>query len=139
MKTIKGDLLAVTYGIICHQVNCQRVMGAGLALQIRKKYPKHYEDYMYAPQRLGSVCVTHVRPNLYVAGIFGQYGYGRTGIHTAYEALEQGLVQVAALARKKRLPVYLPYGIGCGLAGGDWNKVSDIIRRTNPNAIVVCR
>ena len=31
--------------ILCHQVNCQGVMGAGLAKQIRSKYPEVYEQY----------------------------------------------------------------------------------------------
>ena len=31
--------------IICHQVNCQGVMGSGLAKQIRERYPIVYEEY----------------------------------------------------------------------------------------------
>jgi len=29
--------------VICHQVNCKRVAGKGLAKQIRKKYPEWYD------------------------------------------------------------------------------------------------
>lgn len=31
--------------VICHQVNCQGVMGAGLAKQIRIRWPEVYVDY----------------------------------------------------------------------------------------------
>ena len=31
--------------VICHQVNCQGVMGAGIAKQIRARWPEVYEDY----------------------------------------------------------------------------------------------
>lgn len=44
-----GDLLKSNCNIICHQVNCQGVMGAGIAKQIRLTYPsvfKAYEDYV---------------------------------------------------------------------------------------------
>ena len=32
-----GDILHTEADVICHQVNCKGVMGAGLAKQIRKK------------------------------------------------------------------------------------------------------
>jgi glucosamine 6-phosphate synthetase-like amidotransferase/phosphosugar isomerase protein len=38
MKFVKGDILNSQDGIIGNQVNCQMVMGSGLAKQIRSKY-----------------------------------------------------------------------------------------------------
>lgn len=35
------------------------------------------------------------------------------------------------------LPVYIPYKIGCGLAGGNWETVCQIIQKTVPDAIIV--
>ena len=58
MTTIKGDLLEITEGIICHQVNCQRVAGAGLALQIRKKWPSWYESFKNDHPWLGNLLIT---------------------------------------------------------------------------------
>lgn len=40
-----NSVLDVTDGIICHQVNCQNVMGAGIARAIYEKYPKVKELY----------------------------------------------------------------------------------------------
>lgn len=45
IKIVKGDLLKVEKGIIVHQVNCQKTMGSGIALSIRKKYPSHYIQF----------------------------------------------------------------------------------------------
>ena len=45
MSEIDGDILDVTKGVICHQVNTRGIAGAGLALQIRKKYPEWYKWY----------------------------------------------------------------------------------------------
>jgi len=39
MRVLKGDILTVKKGYVCHQVNIQGIMGAGLALQIKNKWP----------------------------------------------------------------------------------------------------
>ena len=137
MVIIDDDILTVSRGIICHQVNCKRVMGAGLAAAIRKKYPRHYEDYMKTDAHLGELVVTQANDDLYIVGIYGQHGYGRDKRYTDYGALEKGLTTVDALSRSLGLPVYLPYGIGCGLAGGDWEIVKTIIDKVLPNAIAI--
>jgi len=33
--------------------------------------------------------------------------------------------------------VYIPYKIGCDLAGGDWNIIEKIIEEDFPDAIIV--
>lgn len=89
---------------------------------------------------LGSAVITEIQPGkLYVAGIYGQDDYGCTGQYTQYPAVEQGLKRVSEFAKQHNLPVYLPYGIGCGLAGGDWNIVSTIIHDVIPDAIIIRR
>lgn len=133
----KGNLLAVKNGIIAHQVNCRRVMGAGLALAIRRVYPKHYTDYLETSPELGAICVTEITPSLYVAGIYGQDNFGRGEAQTDYDALRSGFVKLRAFSESKNLPVYLPYMIGCGLAGGDWKTVLRIIEETLPGATIL--
>jgi len=46
IKIIEGNILNAKEDIICHQVNCKKVMGSGLAKQIRDKYPNVYEEYV---------------------------------------------------------------------------------------------
>ena len=137
MTIIDGDILTVSHGVICHQVNCKHVMGAGLAAAIRKKYHRHYEDYMKTDAHLGELVATQASDDLYIVGIYGQHGYGRDKRYTDYEALEKGLTAVGTFAKSLGLPVYLPYGIGCGLAGGDWAIVKTIVDKVLPNAIVI--
>ena len=49
VRYIDGDILSEPKQgeriIICQQVNCAGVMGAGLAKQIRAKYPVVYSEY----------------------------------------------------------------------------------------------
>lgn len=137
MQIINGNILNIKHGVIIHQVNCKKVMGAGLALQIRRKYPKHYLDFITKEPKLGDIVITHVNSDLYIIGVYGQNGYGRTEIHTDYSALGDGLEKAGQFAKKKKLPVYIPYGIGCGLAGGNWKCVMEIIESVLPDGILV--
>ena len=38
MKIIEKNILTIEKGIVCQQVNCQGVMGAGLAKSIKEKF-----------------------------------------------------------------------------------------------------
>ena len=128
IKIINSNLLDVTEGIICHQVNCKRVMGSGLAKQIRAKYPSVYGHYLASEMKLGQSVIVNVAPNLFVANLFGQDTYGRTGVHTKYKALSDALSSTMRIAKANNVTVHLPYNLGCGLAGGDWSIVEHIIK-----------
>lgn len=45
IRIVKGSLLRANEDILGHQVNTLGAMGAGLAKQIKEKYPYVYEDY----------------------------------------------------------------------------------------------
>lgn len=62
-----------------------------------------------------------------IAHIFGQLSYGRGRVFTDYEALKWGLELIKTSAITNRRSIALPYGIGCGLAGGNWNDVNKMI------------
>jgi O-acetyl-ADP-ribose deacetylase (regulator of RNase III) len=134
---IKGNLLDTPADIICHQVNCKGVMGAGLAKQIRARYPKVYDNYRKLCEKydfgsilLGVVDFEEVDKYI-VANCFGQWSYGTKVRQTDYDALERCFKSVADFALREELNVIaIPYGMGCGLAGGDWDEVYEIITRT---------
>lgn len=133
ITTSVGDILEVEKGVICHQVNCQGVMGAGLALYIRNKWaPGVFRDYTERLKEdrnpLGDTVFTEGQEELFIASIFGQSFYGRTGVHTNYEAVRSGMEKVEKFASERELPVFIPYKIGCGLAGGDWRIILEILK-----------
>lgn len=136
------DILDITNGVIIHQVNCRGVMGAGLALQIRNKYPIVYKRYIYACQMLkqsellGCIQPIQVTDSLTIVNCFSQLDYGRDKCHTNYKALKACLHKVNAL---KRGTIYVPYRIGCGLAGGDWDVVSKMLINELNDYVVVNR
>ena len=148
LKVIDQDITAVANGIICHQVNCKGVMGAGLAKQIRSNFPMAYSEYMRAYRegrlKLGNVVfvLVNTSPMLIVAHLCGQDRYGRDRMYTDYAALKQCLTIVYQTVQPQRslygtdIPIYVPYNMGCALAGGDWSIVSNLIEVAIPDAIV---
>jgi len=141
IKIVCGNILNADEDIIGHQVNCKGVMGAGLTKQIRNTYPHVYDDYKTLCENtknksslLGHVqCVKINKDEIFgkiIANIFAQEKYGRNSVHTNYTALREGLEKLRALVTSKHFynkSIALPYYIGCGLAGGDWNEVYGII------------
>jgi O-acetyl-ADP-ribose deacetylase (regulator of RNase III) len=113
--------------IIVQQVNCKGVMGAGLAKAILNHYPMVYEHYRAEYElgllELGYTSYIEVEPNKFVANICGQDGYGKGRRFTDYDALRAGLEDVKMMAEALNVDVVIPYKIGSGLAGGDWEGV----------------
>lgn len=127
-----GNILDCDEKILVHQTNCQGVMGSGLAKQIKEKYPEVFNAYYhYCKTRqlldvLGTALICEADDGKYIANLFGQDKYGK-GLQTDYDMFKKALQEIHDFAKENKLSVALPYKIGCGLAGGDWNKVFDII------------
>jgi O-acetyl-ADP-ribose deacetylase (regulator of RNase III) len=142
ITVLKGDLLNQKTDVIAHQVNCLGVMGAGVARQIKDKYPEVYEGYKSFCQdelkRLGTTRTEYLLGNCLVitpddggsavANLFGQNrcdGYGRM---TNYNAVYDALVHLREIMENhKWKSVSLPYGMSCGLGGGSWNIIYTMI------------
>lgn len=135
LKVIKGNLLDMKEGVICHQVNCQQVAGAGLALQIRKKWDSWYHEFTRYSGRLGHVHFYEADDALWVASLYAQSYYGTSKRHTNYAALGSSLLELRTCLASHT--IYFPKGMGCGLGGGDWNIVEQIIEDALPDAIIV--
>jgi hypothetical protein len=101
-------------------------MGAGLARQIRVKYPQVFFDYkaflsncVIAP--LGEIVVTPGEVTI-VSGFTQEY-YGSSGCFVSYEALTDVLHKTMQQCEGD---INIPR-IGAGLAGGDWAFIKQII------------
>lgn len=138
----EGDLLDSDCDFICHQVNCKGVMGSGIAKQIRDRYPVvyfyHRRDFELGNAILGKVKIINVTHKSHkfrmVVNMYSQYDYlPRTITHTDYKAFESCLdkikkfVSVFQNEHGKKYSIGFPDHIGCGLAGGDWTIIKDMI------------
>ena len=129
---IKGDLLSTTEGIIMHGCNAQGVMGSGVALAVRQKYPKAYKRYKEEIQRgflgLGDVQLVEVKQNLLIANAITQEFYGREKkLYVSYEAIRECFTTVFEVARGTEVLCISIPKIGAGLGGGDWEVILGII------------
>ena len=153
ITTINKDILTVNKGVIVHSVNCIGGVG-GLAGAIARKWPKNAEEYRSHVNRqkmpimlLGSVFEVNVAHNVIVANLFGQNKVGTNQRQTEYSAIIAGFKRIANttfygndkipdysnheyyLSKLTLNDIYIPYKIGCGLGGADWNIVEEIINK----------
>lgn len=137
MREIEANLLeSPECNIIAHQVNCKGVMGAGLALQIKNKYPKVFEEYRRfcndtpKTQLLGSSLVLPTYDNKVIINVFAQYNFGYGQCQTNYTAFSKSMDNAIVWCKelhKDHVKIGIPYKIGCNLAGGDWDVIQRIL------------
>ena len=134
MVTIKnGNLLKAKETVIAHQVNCQGVAG-GLAASIFRKWPYAENDYLQLVQRVPAKALLGMahytgqqRDGHIICSLFGQFN---PGADYQPKKLEQALEQLGNTARIMNWSVALPWKLSCGICGGDWDEVQQIIERT---------
>ena len=132
------NIFDVKEGVIVHQVNCQKTMGAGIAKEIKKRFPKVYKEYLKEDQQLGNAQLVEVDKNFYVANIFGQETYGSNKRDTNYKAVRKAFKQVGNFIKANQYTLYVPFKMGCGLAKGDWRIYRDIIDEQCGDLVQIC-
>lgn len=142
MKYITGDLVKAfdngDVDILAHQCNCFGAMGAGIARVIADKYPiveerdKKFvngvpEDKLGHGNYIG-ITERSCGTKGWIVNLYGQFYWSRTKQQTDYDALRSALKETNKILSicKETYRIGLPK-IGCGLGGGNWNIVSEII------------
>lgn len=130
IQIIHSDILAVPLKenqYIVHQCNATGNRNMGLASLISKKYPTanlYSGKHKCENRPLGSIIL---RDN--IVALIAQNSPGKPAekdssiMRLAW--FKQALTQACNIPQVSTL--YLPYGIGCGLAGGDWKQYSKAI------------
>jgi O-acetyl-ADP-ribose deacetylase (regulator of RNase III) len=120
--------------IIAHICNDVGGWGKGFVLALSKRW-KEPEREFYALYKKGGcqleeIQLVAVEPDIWVANMVAQRDiYKKDGIPPIrYEALSTCLRKLAAKAKELRASVHMPR-IGCGLAGGSWDKVVAIVEK----------
>lgn len=145
VRFIEGNLFDSKADVICHQCNCQGVMGSGVAAEVKKRYPEAFnsyrKDYENGKLELGYVNFADINATQTIANMCAQDNYGYNGVlYTDYDALKTCFRQVTLYAFMKyafmetgdfhKPTIALPYKLGCCRGGGDWNVVYKIIEDT---------
>ena len=129
MEYIEKDITTVSRGVIAHVVNNRDAMGAGVARAIYIKWPEVKSAYHKGLLRLGITQVVPIVENkLYVLNLCAQDGYGNDGRKYLVDYALVACMQTAiSFSNRYELPLYIPYKMGCGLAGGSWDDIAETL------------
>ncbi|QAY00136.1 hypothetical protein EcWhh1_206 [Escherichia phage EcWhh-1] len=140
---IKGDIVALFLqgNNVAHGCNCFHTMGSGVAGQLAKAYPPilaiDKTTYLGHLEKLGTFTQATGNKGQICYNLYTQY---EPGPNLDYGALVNCMIELNRTAKgllfKPR--IYIPR-IGCGIAGGDWDKVYQLINLFTPdiNLVVV--
>lgn len=131
----KGDALKGPEEFLAHGCNAKGVMGSGIALAIKTKYPKAYDYYkcVYDAEGLTlGVVYEYTYPEKMILNCITQPTYGKTGVHVSYDAIRTCMTRINYIVQDEdQIPhVAMPL-IGAGLGGGDWQIISKIIEEVS--------
>ena len=122
--------------IIAHICNNIGKWGKGFVLAVSLHWPKVRTTYlsMFDDKQtpaLGTVQIVTASKNIFVANMIAQEGiYPKNGLPPIrYEALYTCLKKLNTFAKEHNATIHMPK-IGCGLAGGSWDRVEEIILKT---------
>ncbi len=133
MNFTQGNLLDARVDAVVNTVNTVGVMGKGIALMFKEKYPENFAAYALACEanevQVGKMFVT--------AGV--ELGGPRWIINfptkkhwrqpTKLEWVQDGLVDLKAVIREKQIKSIAIPPLGCGNGGLDWAVVRPIIEQ----------
>ena len=131
---VKGDFFDYEADIRVNTVNCVGVMGAGVALSFKKKFPEMFKDYS---QACSKGMIEPGKPQVWSEGdIFSKNTIINfpTKKHwrnpSKYEYIEEGLIWLKEyLLDKEKSTITIP-ALGCGHGGLDWSVVKKMIEES---------
>ena len=126
----QGDLFTTSDDLIAHGVNCQGVMGAGIAKTIKERFPQAFNDYRRACQvgkKLGDIEISELKP-IKIAHLFTQQNYGTDGAkYVSYEAIRSCFKKLNYYCSRYDVKTVAMPKIGAGLGGGHWPTIERIL------------
>ncbi len=127
---LSGNIFKSECQALVNPVNTQGVMGKGLALEFRRRYPENFQEYrtachkkqLQAGQILPVRCGTKIVINLPTKLDW------RDG--SSLDLIEQGLYALDMYLLEQDLKSVAIPALGCGLGGLGWSEVKPLIERT---------
>ena len=126
-----GDLLKENADAIVNTVNCVGVMGKGIALQFKQRWPKNFKAYESACKR------KEIKPGKMFIHDLGEWAKPRfiinfpTKAHwrgdSKVEYIEEGLHDLVKQVKRLGIKSIALPPLGCGNGGLDWDVVKRLI------------
>lgn len=131
MKYLKGNLLEADTQALVNTVNTVGVMGKGIALQFKERFPVNFKIYAAACKKgemqVGKMLV--VRENtlngeLIIINFPTKIEWFKK---SQYSYIEEGLKDLVRVIEEYKITSIAIPPLGCGNGGLNWNKVKDLI------------
>lgn len=140
LTVIEGNILSAKEEYIAHQCNCVTTHALGLAKIIFEKW-SYADCYMirWSHDKPGTIEVRgNGKENRFIVNMFGQFNPGKPynpdDPVDGYQARKKFFIDcMKQIGELKPKSVALPWGIGCGLAGGDWTFYKKVVDKFAEN------
>lgn len=127
IQLLKGNVISSKCDILVNTVNCEGVMGTGVALHFRNLFPSMYKKYKEDCKR-GVYQAGHIREYLNWNGViilnFSTKDTWRDG--SRLEWIESGLIELRRYLEGTTYSIAIP-ALGCGNGGLDWGIVRGMV------------
>lgn len=141
IEIINGDLLKAfdnaEVDSIAHCVNCQGVMGSGIAKQIKSELPLVYTSYrkrwlqeIDKKVLLGTaqkVIEDYLHRDRAVYNLYAQFAYGTEKRHVNYGAISLCLLNMSQQIHERDTMIGFPYKMCSDRGGADWDIILEMI------------
>lgn len=129
LEFVQGDMFESPVDILVNTVNCVGVMGAGVALAFKQRYPEMFREYKRLCEHNnivpGKMHVWHPLGSEWVIN-FPTKRHWKD--QSRYDDIEAGLDDLHSYLRSLGPVTVAMPALGCGHGGLDWARVSTMIR-----------
>lgn len=141
-QEINGDIFHAfmnkDFDVFIQGCNCFCVQGGGIAGMLSSRYPCVLEadrtTVVGDKSKLGTYTLAQTVDGI-VINAYTQYTFGYGGLYADYDAIGNVFKKIDDDYKDTGLVFGIPM-IGCGLAGGDWSIVKNIINESTPNITI---
>jgi O-acetyl-ADP-ribose deacetylase (regulator of RNase III) len=130
IRYLEGDIFSTKTQVLVNTVNCQGVMGKGLALEFRKRFPQMYEEYKQQCKEgritIGSLHLYKQAPRYWILN-FPTKNHWRNKSNLDY--IERGLLEFRKKYAEWSISSIAFPKLGCQLGGLDWDQVKPIMEK----------
>ena len=132
-----GDILREDVEAIVNTVNCVGIMGRGLALQFKNKFPQNFKEYQLActnkEVQLGKMFVHQTGQLINPKYIINFPTKGHWKQNSKIEDISNGLDDLITIIEKYSIKSIAIPPLGSGLGGLDWKMIKKLIEEKLKN------
>ena len=127
----QGNLLEADVEALVNTVNTVGIMGRGIALMFKERFPENFKAYEKACKdqeiRIGKMFVTENREFWGPKWVVNFPTKTHWRVKTRLEWIEEGLEDLIRVIREKNINSIAVPPLGCGNGGLDWSDVRPIV------------